>query len=128
MKISIVTVAYNNAATNGDTLASVLAQTHPDIEHVAVDGTSKDETVAVVHAQGRRVVRLLRCDPGGAGHTTLLTDRCGRVHRLATGPCRPQRQWSGRRVLGLAPCGDEKRRLNRLSSRGVFAGRPGHCE
>jgi glycosyltransferase len=59
VKVSIVTVAYNSAATIGDTLASVAAQTHPDIEHIVVDGASTDDTLTVVRAQGARVAHLV---------------------------------------------------------------------
>lgn len=55
MKISIITVAYNSAATIGDTLRSVAAQTHLDIEHIVIDGGSSDNTVAVVRAVGGHV-------------------------------------------------------------------------
>lgn len=48
MKVSIITVTYNSAATVADTLASVASQTHPDVEHLIIDGVSKDETLAVV--------------------------------------------------------------------------------
>lgn len=48
MKISIITVCYNSEATIGDTIASVLAQTHPDVEYILVDGASKDRTMAIV--------------------------------------------------------------------------------
>lgn len=59
MKISVITVAYNSAGTIGDTLRSVAIQTHPNIEHIVVDGASTDETVAVVRVQGRHVTTLL---------------------------------------------------------------------
>ncbi len=59
MKISIVTVAYNSAATIGDTLASVAEQTYPGIEHIVVDGASKDSTLARVRAHGAHVSRVL---------------------------------------------------------------------
>lgn len=54
MRVSIITAAYNAAATITDTLGSVAAQTHPDIEHIVVDGASRDGTQAIVqgHAQG----------------------------------------------------------------------------
>ncbi len=42
MKISIVTVSRNSAATIRDTLASVRDQTHPQVEHIVVDGASTD--------------------------------------------------------------------------------------
>lgn len=45
---SIITVAYNSAATIGDTLASIAAQDYPLVEHLVVDGASTDETLAVV--------------------------------------------------------------------------------
>ncbi|MCW6531209.1 glycosyltransferase [Sphingomonas sp. MMSM20] len=48
MKISVITVSYNAAATIADTIASVQAQDHPDIEHVIIDGNSKDGTQAIV--------------------------------------------------------------------------------
>lgn len=48
MKISIITVCYNSAATIGDTIHSVLAQSYPDIEYIVVDGASSDDTVALV--------------------------------------------------------------------------------
>lgn len=49
-KISIITVCYNSAATIRETLESVAAQSHADIEHIIVDGGSRDETLALVHA------------------------------------------------------------------------------
>lgn len=48
MKISIVTINYNNAEGLRRTLASVAAQTYHDIEHVIVDAASKDGSVDVI--------------------------------------------------------------------------------
>jgi glycosyltransferase involved in cell wall biosynthesis len=48
MKISVVTVSYNAAATIAATIASVRAQAHLDIEHVIIDGASTDGTRAIV--------------------------------------------------------------------------------
>jgi glycosyltransferase involved in cell wall biosynthesis len=48
MKISIITVAYNSAATILDTLRSVASQTYADIEYIVIDGGSRDDTVALV--------------------------------------------------------------------------------
>jgi glycosyltransferase involved in cell wall biosynthesis len=48
MKISIITVTYNSAATLKDTLRSVQEQDHPDIEHILVDGASRDATVDII--------------------------------------------------------------------------------
>ena len=38
MKISIVTVVYNGAATIAAAVESVLAQDHPDVEYIVIDG------------------------------------------------------------------------------------------
>jgi glycosyltransferase len=58
-KITLLTAAYNAAKTIRDTLKSIEIQTYPDIEHIIIDGASKDETVAVVRAEGRRVARVV---------------------------------------------------------------------
>ncbi len=58
MKISIITVAYNSAATIRDTLDSVSRQTHPSVEHIVVDGASSDDTCAIVQQYGH-VARVL---------------------------------------------------------------------
>lgn len=48
MKISVITVSYNNCNTLVDTLNSVATQTHPDIEHIIIDGGSKDGTTTLL--------------------------------------------------------------------------------
>jgi glycosyltransferase involved in cell wall biosynthesis len=55
MKASIVTACFNSAATITDTLRSVAGQSHPDVEHVIVDGGSSDATLALVREHGARV-------------------------------------------------------------------------
>lgn len=65
MKVSIVTVAYNAAATILDTLRSVERQSHPDIEHLVIDGASQDGTAALVAREGRRVAHLVSERDGG---------------------------------------------------------------
>lgn len=48
MKLSIVTINYNNAEGLRKTLASVAAQTYRDIEHIIIDGGSTDGSVDVI--------------------------------------------------------------------------------
>ena len=48
MKLSIITINYNNAEGLRKTLASVAAQTYPNIEHIIVDGNSTDNSVDVI--------------------------------------------------------------------------------
>src|SRR4028119_96300 len=48
MKISIITVYYNSAATIRGTLTCIKEQDYPDIEHIVIDGKSTDETLQIV--------------------------------------------------------------------------------
>ena len=48
MKISIVTAAFNSAATIRDTFDSILSQNFDDYEYIVVDGKSRDETVDII--------------------------------------------------------------------------------
>jgi len=59
MKISIITVVFNGESTIGDTLESVNAQTYPDVEHIVIDGGSRDRTLDVVRNRGKRVATLV---------------------------------------------------------------------
>lgn len=49
MKISIITVVYNNEKTITQAMQSVLSQTYNDIEYVIIDGSSKDNTVNLIN-------------------------------------------------------------------------------
>jgi glycosyltransferase involved in cell wall biosynthesis len=55
MRISIITVVYNNAATIEHTIQSVLAQDYEDVEHVIVDGASKDGTLDIINKYKDRI-------------------------------------------------------------------------
>ena len=57
MKLSIITINYNNAEGLRKTLASVASQTYADIEHVIVDGGSTDGSVAIIEAYVSDVAR-----------------------------------------------------------------------
>ena len=47
-KLSVITVTYNAERTLERTLKSVREQSYPDMEHIVVDGKSKDETVNLI--------------------------------------------------------------------------------
>ena len=44
---SVITITYNAAPVLQRTLDSVARQTYKGVEHIIVDGASKDETVAM---------------------------------------------------------------------------------
>lgn len=59
VKISIITVAFNAANTIAETLDSVAAQSHRDIEHIVIDGASRDGTQRIVREMGRQVTKFV---------------------------------------------------------------------
>jgi glycosyltransferase involved in cell wall biosynthesis len=79
MKISVITVCFNSAATIGDTLRTVAEQTYSDVEHIIVDGGSHDETVRLAAAQlHSKGVIVSEADNG-------IYDAMNKGLRLATG-------------------------------------------
>jgi glycosyltransferase involved in cell wall biosynthesis len=48
MKISIITVCFNSEKTISDTINSVNSQSYKNIEHIFVDGGSKDQTLKII--------------------------------------------------------------------------------
>lgn len=65
MKISIITVAYNSAATLIDTVESVLSQNHDDLEYLIIDGGSTDDTLAKLAPYRDRIAQLVSEPDGG---------------------------------------------------------------
>ncbi len=59
MKISVITVVLNSEKTILDTLDSVAQQTYLDIEHLVVDGGSKDGTLHLVRSHSNQKIRLI---------------------------------------------------------------------
>ena len=79
MKVSIITCTYNSAKTVADTIRSVNAQTYPNIEHIIVDGLSKDNTLEIVkqYAGERQVIK---CEKDNG-----IYDAFNKGIRMATG-------------------------------------------
>lgn len=59
MKISVVTAVYNNRYTVGQALDSALAQDHPNVELIVIDGGSTDGTLEVLQGYAERLAVLV---------------------------------------------------------------------
>ena len=79
MKITVITVCFNAEKTIADTLDSIAAQTHPDVEHIVVDGASTDGTLEVIRARGGRVAKVISEPDAG------IFDAMNKGLRAATG-------------------------------------------
>jgi glycosyltransferase involved in cell wall biosynthesis len=78
MKVSIITTTYHSAATLRDTMESVKAQDHPDIEHILVDGRSTDATVPLIKSYPHVAKYVSEEDQG-------LYDAINKGIRMSTG-------------------------------------------
>jgi len=59
LKISIITVVWNNAKTIKDAIDSVLSQTYENIEYIIIDGASTDGTVEIVQNYGDKISKFI---------------------------------------------------------------------
>ena len=59
MKVSIITVVYNNEDTIKDAIESVLNQTYKNIEYIIIDGVSTDGTVEVIKSYGDKIDKFI---------------------------------------------------------------------
>lgn len=78
-KITIITATYNSGKTVEDTLKSVAGQKYPNIEHIVVDGKSRDDTLDIVNKHGAKIARVLSEKDRG------IFDAFNKGIRLATG-------------------------------------------
>ncbi len=79
MKVTVITVCFNSAATIAHTLRSVREQTHNEIEHIIIDGQSTDNTLDIVASEGGHVVKLVSERDNG------IYDAMNKGIQLATG-------------------------------------------
>lgn len=59
MKISIITATYNSEAHIADCVRSVNSQTYDNIEHIIIDGASKDNTLEIINCIPNRVTTIV---------------------------------------------------------------------
>jgi glycosyltransferase involved in cell wall biosynthesis len=59
LKVSIVTICYNNASTIEDTLKSVVNQNYANIEYIIIDGRSTDNTIQIVEKYRSGISKII---------------------------------------------------------------------
>ena len=89
MKISIITICYNNEKDIRPTLESVINQTYSNIEYIIVDGKSKDNTLSIVDEYKDKISKIISEPDKG------LYDAINKGIKNATGD-----------VIGLIHAGD----------------------
>ena len=82
MKISIVTITYNAAKVLQRTLDSIRCQSYRDIEHLIIDGVSKDDTLRMVEAYRLQIsyTVIIQSEPDKG-----IYDAMNKGLRMATG-------------------------------------------
>lgn len=78
MRVSIITTTFNSAVTVAETMQSVEEQDHPHIEHIVVDGQSKDETLQIIEQYPHTATLISEKDEG-------IYDAMNKGIRAATG-------------------------------------------
>ena len=59
MKVSIITITYNSAATIEQTINSVLDQSYSNIEYIIVDGGSTDNTLQIIDKYKGKISKII---------------------------------------------------------------------
>ena len=79
MKFSIITVTYNAESCIEATLKSVKEQSYPQVEHIIIDGGSKDNTLSIIKRYNDRITQVVSEPDKG------IYDAMNKGIRLATG-------------------------------------------
>jgi glycosyltransferase involved in cell wall biosynthesis len=111
LKVSIITAVYNGQSSILETLDSVATQGYSSIEHIIIDGASRDSTAALVRKSATRVAQFVSEPDAG------VYDAFNKGLRLASGD-----------VIAFLNCGDTyvstnvvSRMMDVLSLHGVQA-------
>ena len=79
MKVSIITVVFNNESTIRTTIKSVLNQTYKNIEYIIIDGASTDQTLEQINSFSNKIDQIVSEPDSG------IYDAMNKGIKLATG-------------------------------------------
>ena len=79
MKVSIITVVFNNVSTISSTIESVLNQTYNNIEYIIIDGASDDGTLDQITQYSNKIDKIVSEPDNG------IYNAMNKGIRLATG-------------------------------------------
>lgn len=79
MKVSIITVVWNNEKTIANAIKSVLSQTYLNIEYIIIDGKSTDSTIDIINSYGTKIAKFISEPDKG------IYDAMNKGLKLATG-------------------------------------------
>ena len=81
MKISIVTISFNQAKYLRQCIDSILSQTSCDLEYIVVDAGSTDGSRALIESYGDRIIKVFEPDDGPAdGLNRGFTHATGQIY------------------------------------------------
>lgn len=80
MKLSIITVNYNNAEGLDRTLRSVEMQSCLELEHIIIDGGSSDESIGMIEAYEARIESLRADESRGYPLVSWVSERDGGIY------------------------------------------------
>jgi len=79
MKVSIITVCRNSAATIEQTIQSVIEQSYTNLEFIIIDGGSSDQTLSIVNKYQHKITKVISEKDNG------IFDAMNKGINLATG-------------------------------------------
>jgi len=59
MKVTLITATYNSQKHLEDCILSVISQRYHDIEHIIIDGKSKDNTIAIIKKYEKHIAKWI---------------------------------------------------------------------
>jgi glycosyltransferase involved in cell wall biosynthesis len=90
LKVSIITISYNNEIDISRTIQSVISQSYNNIEYLIIDGGSKDNTLDIVSKYKANIAKIVSESDNG------IYDAINKGIKLSTGD-----------IIGLIHAGDE---------------------